>query len=203
MKSTNSVKNLCSLNISLKNESETLKLGECVFEWADTYSSSLMGKNSSSEALLIYLQGDLGMGKTTFSRGFLNAVGHKGRVKSPTYTLVEPYEINNRRIYHFDLYRLGDPEELEFMGIRDYFEVIDDEVAPPVCLIEWPNKGKGVLPSPSLKLNLSFHNEGRLAQLIVEEKLLTSLEKSLELKGIEFFEMDGSQKESLAITEDM
>lgn len=150
-----------TLSLNLKNEAETLKLGECVFEWANLYGALNQGIR---EAVLIYLHGDLGMGKTTFSRGFLSAAGHKGSVKSPTYTLVEPYEINNRLIYHFDLYRLGDPEELEFMGIRDYFEV-NDETNQVICLIEWPDKGKGVLPAPSLDINLNFHNEGRTAQL--------------------------------------
>lgn len=112
-------------------------------------------------SLIIYLHGDLGAGKTTLVRGLLHALGHVGKVKSPTYTLIEPYEIksnvtSNLMLYHFDLYRFNDEEEWDSAGFRDYFN------ATSVCVIEWPEKAENVLPTPDLDVTFSVKNVGQL-----------------------------------------
>lgn len=111
------------------------------------------------QALCVYLSGELGAGKTTLCRGFLQALGHRGAVRSPTYTLAECYMLGALNISHLDLYRLGDPGELEDLGVRDYFA---DSAA---CLIEWPERAGGTLPAPDLRLRLDCLENGRRCRI--------------------------------------
>ena len=124
-----------TLSLTLNSEDDTQKLAQVL---AQHFNSGV-----------VYLVGDLGAGKTTLSRYFLTALGHQGAVKSPTYTLVEPYTIQGRDVFHFDLYRLNDPYELELMGIRDYLETPN-----ALFLFEWPSKGGDEIPQADLIIEI-------------------------------------------------
>ncbi len=154
--------------LRLDDEARQVLLGECLGQ-------ALAGRGR------VYLEGELGAGKTTLTRGVLRAYGHAGAVKSPTYTLVEPYELERARVHHFDLYRLGDPEELEFIGGRDLF---DDDT---LCLVEWPGRGEGWLPEPDLRITLTLAGSGRLACLeassALGERVLAALAAMSALAG--------------------
>jgi len=115
--------------------------------------------------LVVYLHGDLGAGKTTFVRGVLHGLGHVGKVKSPTYTLVEPYTIFNYNIYHFDLYRFIDEEEWEAAGFREYFN------AQSICMIEWPERAANVLQEPDIHVHLSHYQNARKIQFLASSPL--------------------------------
>ncbi len=147
----------------LCGESETVTLGKMLFR-------------AINEACLVFLYGDLGAGKTTCVRGFLNEGGYTGPVKSPTFTLVEEYEIEKFKVIHIDLYRLSDPEELEWIGIRDYFE---ENV---VCFVEWPDKGSTSLPAPDLEIRLSGLNEYRsvewMTHSVIGQAIIANLKQT-------------------------
>lgn len=193
-----------SVSALLSDEAATLALGQRVAQLLPPVLQALEGR-----ALCINLEGDLGAGKTTLTRGLLRSLGFAGTVKSPTYTLVESYQLRQSapdgatdsatdsvplpeqaedwsqgerelfarelpalnalgkiEIYHFDLYRLQDPEELELMGIRDYF------AQQALCLIEWPDRGQGILPEPDIVITLEHLDEGR--RLTISSSVLTA-----------------------------
>ncbi len=104
---------------------------------------------------VIYLHGDLGAGKTTLVRGALRQLGHQGLVKSPTFTLVESYSFPTLEVYHFDLYRISDPEELDYIGIREFSN------GPNICFIEWPNLGKPLIPKATMEISINYTQQGR------------------------------------------
>lgn len=124
-----------SFNLTLNNEQDTQNLAQILAQHFTTG--------------VVYLIGDLGAGKTTLTRHYLQHLGHQGSVKSPTYTLVEPYQVQGHDIFHFDLYRLNDPYELELMGIRDYLETPN-----ALFLFEWPSKGGDEIPQADLIIDI-------------------------------------------------
>jgi tRNA threonylcarbamoyladenosine biosynthesis protein TsaE len=109
---------------------------------------------------IVYLQGELGAGKTTLARGILRGLGYTGKVRSPTYTLVEPYAVDQHTVYHLDLYRLADAEELEWLGLRDML------AEQALLLIEWPERGVGVLPQADLVVQIAPADGGRSVDIV-------------------------------------
>ncbi|WP_174493600.1 tRNA (adenosine(37)-N6)-threonylcarbamoyltransferase complex ATPase subunit type 1 TsaE [Acinetobacter sp. Marseille-Q1623] len=138
-----------SVKLNLSNEQDTQKLARIL---AENFAKGV-----------IYLIGDLGAGKTTLTRYWLQQLGHQGAVKSPTYTLVEPYKINHKDVFHFDLYRLNDPYELELMGIRDYLDIEN-----ALFLFEWPSKGGDEIPQADLILNILKTDHEEMREVILE-----------------------------------
>lgn len=136
----------------------------------------LLGEHLTN-GLLVFLQGDLGAGKTSLVRGLLRRLGYTGAVKSPTYTLLEEYLLGKHEIIHFDLYRLADPEELDLIGIRDYF------AGDACCFIEWPERGEGYLAQEDLHIHIDHRGAGRMARLQAGseagKKLLTAIRTAL------------------------
>ena len=137
-----------TLQLSLTSEQDTQRLAQAV---AVHFSQGV-----------IYLMGDLGAGKTTLTRYLLQKLGHKGAVKSPTYTLVDPYQIAERAVFHFDLYRLNDPYELELMGIRDYLETPN-----ALFIFEWPSKGGDEIPDADLSIEILKNEDDELQRSVI------------------------------------
>jgi tRNA threonylcarbamoyladenosine biosynthesis protein TsaE len=160
--------NANSQSLFLADESATEALGRAL-------ANAVM---DAGQGATVFLSGTLGMGKTTLSRGVMRGMGHQGAVKSPTYTIVEPYEHLEPAVYHFDLYRLGDPEELEYLGIRDYFG------SSSLCLIEWAERGEGVLAGPDLEVSLDTDGEGRRAMLTPQTSIGQQLLENLRVSGL-------------------
>ena len=129
----------------------------------DEAATLALGRALASGALpgrILYLRGELGAGKTTLARGLLQGLGHQGRVRSPTYTLVEPYAISRLHLYHFDFYRVKDQAEWLSLGFREYFN------AESLCVVEWPERAGPALPPPDVELALAFSGAGRRASLM-------------------------------------
>jgi tRNA threonylcarbamoyladenosine biosynthesis protein TsaE len=126
---------------------------------------------------IVYLEGDLGTGKTTLVRGFLRQLGYHGRVKSPTYTLLEPYDLSGQYYYHLDLYRLSDPRELDYLGIEDLLN------SDALLLIEWPERGAGVLPQADMLIHFTHRDQARalIFNAVTERSIscLPALKKAL------------------------
>ncbi len=135
----------------LANEAATKRL-------AAGLASACMGL-ASIRPLMIFLEGDLGAGKTTLVRALVKSRGYRGRVKSPTYTLIESYTLGGTQVHHLDLYRVADAEELAYLGIR---ELVSE---PGLCLVEWPQRGVGLLPAPDLRVLLTYVPGGREADV--------------------------------------
>lgn len=141
---------------------ETMRTAELAWPLADEAATRALGARLAAAlqaGMSVWLSGELGAGKTTLVRGVLQALHYGGRVKSPTYTLVELYPLVSFNLYHFDLYRFVDPLEWEEAGFRDYF---NDH---SVCFVEWPEKAAGQLPEPDLLIRLEFADDGRMARL--------------------------------------
>ena len=137
----------------MKTTTITLPDADATLDWG-----AALGTELGNE--LVFLRGRLGVGKTTLARGILRGLGHTGPVKSPTYTLLEPYALGDREVFHFDFYRIVDPQELEFIGIDDLMG------SAALKLIEWPERAMDRLPNPDLDISLQEISGGRLLEMV-------------------------------------
>jgi tRNA threonylcarbamoyladenosine biosynthesis protein TsaE len=148
------------MRVSPSGERESLWLAD---EAATLAAGEALGQRLAQQGALdalVFLHGDLGAGKTTLVRGLLHGLGHVGSVKSPTYTLLEPYELQSCVVYHFDFYRILDPQELDFIGIDELLEQV------ALKLIEWPERAEARLPAADLDVHLGVEGEGRRLEIV-------------------------------------
>ena len=153
---------MAALNLLLRDEEATLSFGRKLAvallvnnEFLTKSIELLQIQDVQIMGAVVYLVGELGAGKTTLTRGLMRGFGYEGAVKSPTYTIIEPYEFEQSQIYHFDLYRLAHAEEAEYLGAEEYFS------SSNLCLIEWPERGLGSIPSADLVIELVQEGDGR------------------------------------------
>lgn len=154
---------------TLADEAGTAALGAALARALTSIEPALQ-----SRGLTVYLDGNLGAGKTTLVRGMLRALGVTGAVKSPSYTLLEPYEVSRLHLYHFDFYRFKNPQEFADAGFSEYFG------PGAVCLVEWPGKAGEFLPAPDLRIALQVAEPGRIASVIANTEIGTACRDRLE-----------------------
>ena len=156
---TNPTSPLASTTLSLPDEAATQQLAQVLSDiFSHYFSNSYENFEETGKSAKVYLRGDLGAGKTTFVRHFLKAMGVTGRIKSPTYTLLETYKVSSLYLYHFDFYRFTDTEEWHEAGFR---ENLGEDA---IVFIEWADKAGPGLPTPDLELHLIYESAGRTAQ---------------------------------------
>lgn len=168
---------MANFHAVLETEEDTLEFGKrlaaATFVDPSDTADPQSGKGVPTLGAVIHLLGDLGAGKTTLTRGIMRGYGYSGAVKSPTYTLVEPYEFEQCHIYHFDLYRLADPEEVDYLGTEDYFAESN------LCIIEWADRGAGVVPAADLVITLESEGTGRRLHCQTNSEKGTAIAKRL------------------------
>ena len=135
--------------IQTSDESQTVEAGS-------VFSKKLLGKNVK-RSIVVFLEGNLGAGKTTFTKGLMKGLGYKELVKSPTYNLVEIHETENLKVFHFDLYRINSPHELEEIGIGEYLEEENS-----ICIFEWPENAQSLLPQPDYTIEIAHSDDKQL-----------------------------------------